>query len=142
MIAIDTNVLVYAFDASEPLKQPQAQLLLAKLLERTDVLLPWQVACEFLNCLRKWERSGRIARAELEAYIANLLRMFPVTLPKVELLNTAIDLSSRHSLSHWDSLLLAACVDAGITTLYSEDFSAGCTYDSVSIVNPFVTNTL
>ena len=48
-----------------------------------------------------------------------------------------LDLSFRYSLSHWDSLLLAACVDAGVDTLYSEDLDAGMTYDTVTVVNPF-----
>jgi predicted nucleic acid-binding protein len=46
-------------------------------------------------------------------------------------------LSSRYSLSHWDSLLLAACEDAGVDTLYSEDLDDGMTYDAVTVVNPF-----
>ena len=41
------------------------------------------------------------------------------------------------SISHWDSMLVAACVDARVDTLYSEDMQAGATYDSVEIVNPF-----
>ena len=37
----------------------------------------------------------------------------------------------------WDSLQLAACSDAGVDTLYSEDLDGGMTYDTVTIVNPF-----
>jgi predicted nucleic acid-binding protein len=44
---------------------------------------------------------------------------------------------SRFSLSHWDTLLLAACKQASVTTLYSEDLTAGMNYDGVTIVNPF-----
>lgn len=42
-----------------------------------------------------------------------------------------------YSLSHWDSLLLAACATAGVDTLYSEDMDDGMTYDTVKVVNPF-----
>ncbi len=34
-------------------------------------------------------------------------------------------------------MLLAACIEAGVTTLYSEDLSHGVRYDSVLVVNPF-----
>jgi predicted nucleic acid-binding protein len=34
-------------------------------------------------------------------------------------------------------LLLAACVDAGVDTLYSEDLDDGMTYDTVTVVSPF-----
>ncbi len=36
-----------------------------------------------------------------------------------------------------DSLLVAACIDAEVTTLYSEGLSDGTTYDSVMVINPF-----
>lgn len=34
--------------------------------------------------------------------------------------------------------MLAACKEANVTTLYSEDMQAGMNYDGVSVVNPFV----
>jgi len=34
-------------------------------------------------------------------------------------------------------MLFAACVEAGVDTLYSEDMDDGAAYDSVEIVNPF-----
>lgn len=37
-----------------------------------------------------------------------------------------------------NSMLLAACKVAGLTTLYSEDMDSGTDYDGVTIVNPFV----
>jgi len=39
--------------------------------------------------------------------------------------------------SFWDALLVAACLDAGVATLYSEDFDPGSRIDSLQIVNPF-----
>jgi len=33
--------------------------------------------------------------------------------------------------------LLAACKEAGVTTLFSEDMYAGTDYDGLAIVNPF-----
>ena len=50
----------------------------------------------------------------------------------------SFDLRSRFSLSHWDSMLLAACKEAGVTTLFSEDMDSGTDYDGLTIVNPFV----
>lgn len=34
-------------------------------------------------------------------------------------------------------MLLAACKEAGVTRLYSEDMQHGADYDGVTIVNPF-----
>ena len=63
--------------------------------------------------------------------------MFRYVLPTQAVLRKSLDLSSRYSLSHWDSMLVAACIEAGVHTLYSEDLASGTQYDSVTVVNPF-----
>ncbi|HEV3237626.1 MAG TPA: hypothetical protein VGZ25_11600, partial [Gemmataceae bacterium] len=88
-------------------------------------------------CLRKWNSAGRITRADVEAHFHDLLSMFPLRIPTAKVFEISFDLQDRFSLSHWDSMLLAACKEAGITTLYSEDMDAGTDYDSLKIVNPF-----
>ena len=55
----------------------------------------------------------------------------------MNVLHGSFDLRLRFSLSHWDSLLLAACRENGVTTLFSEDFDVGTNYDGVRVVNPF-----
>ena len=70
-------------------------------------------------------------------HVERLEDTFPCVMPSRSLLGRSLDLSSRYSLSHWDSLLLAACADAGVETLYSEDLDDGMTYDTVTVVNPF-----
>jgi predicted nucleic acid-binding protein len=47
-------------------------------------------------------------------------------------------LYSTRSLSVWDALLVAACADAGVTTLYTEDLQHGETIEGVTVVNPFL----
>ena len=57
--------------------------------------------------------------------------------PAQPVLRKSFDLVSRYSLSHWDAMLVAACIEAGVRTLYSEDLAAGAQYDFVTIVNSF-----
>ena len=138
MNAIDTNVLVYFVDEHEPVKQAKATELLERLIaEETETALLWQVAVEFASCLRRWENEGRIDRTTTRGHVDHLEGTFPFLMPSRSVLRKSLDLSSRYSLSHWDSLLLAACADAGVDTLYSEDLDGGMTYDTVTIVNPF-----
>ena len=66
-----------------------------------------------------------------------MIEAFPNITPQHTTVLTALDLSRRYCLSHWDSMLLAACLEAGVTTLYSEDLSHETRYDSVLVVNPF-----
>jgi predicted nucleic acid-binding protein len=138
MNAVDTNVLVYFVDVQEPVKQAVAISLLQSLgRSNKRVVLPWQVGGEFLCCLRRWENAGRIKRNDTQRHLSQLESMFTFVFPTQTILASSLQLSSRYQLSHWDSMLLAACIDAGIDTLYSEDLSAGMTYDSVTVINPF-----
>ena len=138
MNAIDTNVFVYLVDHTEPDKQQQAADLLRQARQdRGSTVLLWQVAGEYLSCLRRWAREGRLSNSDIEPYLNRVTALFPFAFPTDRVLSISLDLHSRYSLSHWDSMLLAACVDAGVDTLYSEDLAADMTYDTVTVINPF-----
>jgi len=138
MIAVDTNILVYTADSRESEKQRQATSLLTRLaVQPKKTLLLWQVACEFLNWLRRRERSGDLTSAEVQQGFIGAMSVFPLALPTPSVLDGSFELQEQFSLSHWDSLLLAACVEAGVDTRYSEDMAHGQKYDSVTVVNPF-----
>ena len=140
MNAIDTNVLLYFVDKDEATKQSKADALLTALASAgTPAVLLWQVAAEFGAGLRRWEQKGKLTPWEREKHWQTAESTFPtVVFPRTNLVSAAFDLSQRHSLSYWDALLLAACVEAGVDNLYSEDLSNGLVYDSVRVVNPFV----
>jgi predicted nucleic acid-binding protein len=138
MNAVDTNVYVYSLDVDEAAKQAKALELFDQLmLRRDDTVLLWRVASEFLNQLRRWESNRKLTGNEVEAAFQRSCSMFRMQLPTEAVFQTSFQLRSRFSLSHWDSMLLAACKEAGVTTLYSEDMDAGTNYDGLSIVNPF-----
>ena len=138
MNAVDTNVFVYFVDRDEPSKRAKAVELLNRLAqENVETVLLWQVASEFLNCLRRWENAGRISRQEVQENFSRLEAMFHCIPPTPSVLRKTFDLISRYSLSHWDAMLVAACIEAGVHTLYSEDLTSGTKYDSVAVVNPF-----
>jgi predicted nucleic acid-binding protein len=138
MNAVDTNVLVYFVDRDEPTKRARAIALLDGLVkEDVGTLLLWQVGAEFLSCLRRWENEGRIDRQGTLGNLDQLETMFRCVLPTQAVLRRSLDLSNRYSLSHWDAMLLAGCIEAGVHTLYSEDLASGEQYDTVTVVNPF-----
>lgn len=78
-----------------------------------------------------------MTRSDTESYLSRFILSLPVVFPTISTLRAALDLSQRFSLSHLDSMLLAACVEAGVKTLYSEDLSNGVTYGTVKVLNPF-----
>jgi predicted nucleic acid-binding protein len=137
MNAADTNVYVYALDADEPVKQSKApELFDGLVLEAAGTVLIWQVAGEVLSQLRRWESKGKLTPEEVQATFRRFSAMFPLRVPSAGIFQLSFDLRSRFSLSHWDSMLLAACKEAGVTTLYSEDMDSGTDYDGLSIKNP------
>jgi predicted nucleic acid-binding protein len=79
-----------------------------------------------------------MSTADVEANFRDVAALFPLRLPTAACFAVSFDLRSRYSLSHWDSMLLAACKEAGVDVLFTEDLSAGADYDGVKIVNPFV----
>lgn len=138
MIALDTNIWLYAADHHEPSKSRRAQDLIAELAaSHEETLTMWQVASEFVNGLRRWEQKRSLSTAKVDQWLEWMVETFPIITPQHTTVLTAIDLSRRYCLSHWDSMLLAACVEAGVTTLYSEDLSHNAYYDSVLVKNPF-----
>jgi predicted nucleic acid-binding protein len=133
MNALDTNVLVYAHDSRDPRKQAIAGALVEDL---DDGALLWQVACEFLAASRKLEPFGY---GPVQAWedIQDLYTVWRTILPTWSTLAHAQSLCRRHSISHWDALVLSACREAGIARLYSEDLDTHDGLDGVEIVNPF-----
>jgi predicted nucleic acid-binding protein len=138
MNAIDTNVLIYRVDRQDPEKQAKARALL-KTLRAAPVpsVLPWQVLGEFVRHLRFWQDRNRITRAALLRYTEAVRKLFPIAMPNPQVLEHVLDLTGRFRLSHWDSMLLGACIEAGITTLYTEDMGAPTTIGGIRLVNPF-----
>lgn len=138
MIAVDTNILVYRLDSQEPAKRNRARELLARLAVDPQAVLLWQVLGELIRQLRYWEDQKQITSATLRRYVRVFRGLFPLAMPTPEVVDHALALAARYSLSHWDSMLLGACKVASVTTLYTEDMGAPARYDNIELVNPFL----
>jgi predicted nucleic acid-binding protein len=133
MNAVDTNILIYANDSREPEKRKIAQKVSAEL---TDGVLLWQVACEYIAASRKLEAYG-FTQQEAFSDLGYLRRAWPAVFPNWNVIEGAEDLLKNYSVSFWDSVLVSACLQAGVKTLYSEDFSDQSRENGLIIINPF-----
>lgn len=134
MNAIDTNVWIYSHDTRDPHKQAVAQSLIAGL---RNLALPWQIGCEFISASRKLGPLGFDAVHAWNA-LADMQSMANAALmPVPRLWPAAQAVQARHSLSFWDALLVAACIDGGVTVLFTEDMGSPRQIDGLSLVNPF-----
>ena len=66
------------------------------------------------------------------------MTQWTTALPSWKVLDRAMSLLRRYSLAYWDAMLIAACLEAGVEILYSENFSGYREIDGLKIVNPFV----
>lgn len=134
-VFVDTNVLVYARDAGEKVKQPKAQAWLEHLWRTRSGRLSYQVLSEYYVTVTAKLDPGLpldVARAD----VRNLLVWRPVVVDD-SVLEEAWALCDRSSLSLWHALILAAAAAARCEQVLSEDLSDGETYGDVTVVNPF-----
>lgn len=134
-VFVDTNVLVYARDASESAKQPLARAWLDELWGARTGRLSFQVLQEFYVTVTRKLDPG-LSTDEAREEVRNLMAWRPVAVDG-PMLEAAWLLGDRYSLSFWDALILAAAKASGCERLLSEDLSDGTIYDSVEVVNPF-----
>jgi predicted nucleic acid-binding protein len=130
---IDTNVLVYAFDASEGLKRERALVLLDD--PSLHAVISAQVLSEFY-----WIVTRKLTPPLEEGVAHDVVRALSegVVVPTdATLVDAAIDLARRHRLALWDAAIVAAAKRAGCDELLTEDLSDGATIDGVRIRNPF-----
>lgn len=133
MNAVDTNVLIYAHDPRDTTKNSIAISLIDSLF---DGVLLWQVACEFLWASRKLVPFG-YDQTQAWSEVRRLRRAWRTTIPDWIVMDHASTLLTRYSLSFWDAMIVAACLEAGVTHLYSEDFDGYKKIEGLSLLNPF-----
>jgi len=133
MTALDTNVLIYSCDKGDARRQARALEIIST---TRDAVLLWQVACEFVAASRKLGVRGFTA-AHAWNRLAEFLGLFPLLLPTPRVFDRARLLHTEHGWSFWDAMIVAACLEAGVTRVYSEDLPGHVVPGKLEIVNPF-----
>ena len=132
---VDTNVLVYAYDADAGETHDAARALLASLWEAETGLLSSQVLQEFyVTVTRKLPRplDPQTGRDVVGTYAA-----WRVHRPDVEDIVAASQLEERHRLSFWDALVVTSALRSGARELLTEDLQDGRRFGELLVVNPF-----
>lgn len=134
---VDTNVLVYARDASEPQKREAAHGWLGALWAGRCGRVSAQVLCEYYVVVTEKLRPG-LDREQARADVHNLMAWLPVPIDR-PVIEGAWIVQDRHGLSWWDSLVVSAAQVAGCSWLLTEDLGEGLILDGVQVVDPFRT---
>jgi len=133
---LDTNILVYTFDATAPSKQQIARELVSTALNLQQGIISYQVVQEFLNvATRKF--SPPLTLADAGIYLDKVLTPLCEIFPCMTYYSKALELSERWGFSLYDSLIVTASLEAGCETLYTEDLQHGQIIQDITIINPF-----
>ena len=134
-VFVDTNVVVYRYDAREPEKQRRADDWLKMLWKRRSGRLSFQVLQEgYATLTRKLKPAMATADAQRVIRALAAWRPVPVDLP---ILERAWFLQGRFSLSWWDALIVASAQASECRVLLTEDLQHDQEFDSVRVVDPF-----
>ncbi|MCY7410477.1 MAG: PIN domain-containing protein [Chitinophagales bacterium] len=126
---VDSNIFIYLLSDDSVKRNMEQQLLLATHLIST------QLIAESVNfCLKKL----KLSKEEAFAFGDKLLKSNEVRIINASTLELAFGISLKYNLSWWDSLIAAAALEGGCTTLYSEDMQHQQIIEGhLTITNPF-----
>lgn len=134
-VFVDTNILVYARDASESEKQSLAAHCIAALWREQRARTSMQVLSEYYVTVTRKLKPGMPADDAWDD-VQNLLAWDPQKTDR-ELLLAAREIERRYRMSWWDSLIIAAAQLQQCSTLLTEDMQDGMLFGSVVVNNPF-----
>lgn len=131
-VFIDTNLLVYAVDACDPLKQQAARDVLRRLERQRNGVISTQVAQEFYVAATRKLGIDPLSAKEM----VHALKRLEVVLVDMDLVGEAVDCSILNRLSFWDALIVAAAEKAGCAEVWTEDMNDGQSIRGIKIRNP------
>jgi len=131
---LDTNVLVYAYDASHSAKQRVAQGLVRRAVAG-EIVASTQVLAEF--CTTLLHKLSPPLPPEDVVTILDTLSPIRLIAADGGMIRRAIEARAAYGLHFWDGMIVAAAERAGCERLWSEDLNAGQNYFGITVVNPF-----
>ncbi len=133
---LDTNLFIYQLEASDARKFAIADAIIREGVATGSACISYQIVQECLNTvLRKAEVPLDVsgARAYLDYVLTPLLRISSST----HLYHRGLDIQDRYRYGFYDSLVIAAALDAGCKRLLTEHMQDGQTIETLTIENPF-----
>lgn len=134
-VFVDTNVLVYARDATVPGKQERAAAWLRHLWGSGTGRVSYQVLQEYFVTVTQRLTPG-MPTAAARGDVRDLTTWNPVA-ASLSTMEAAWAIQDRYQLSWWDALIVASAQEAGCSTLLTEDLQHGLQIGDLAVVSPF-----
>ena len=133
---LDSNVLIYQLDTRDRRKHRVADRLVGDAIAGQSACISFQVVQECLNTVvRKAE--VRLDATQATAWLDTVLTPLMAVTPSHGLYREALQVRERWQLSFYDALIVAAALEAGCTTLLTEDLQHGQRFGDLEVVDPF-----
>ena len=133
-VFIDTNILVYAYDARDARKHELAKQILNDVWkEQLDATISIQVLQEFFSVMSRRSGDSRYYREVVES-----LLYWTVIENTCGLMRLAMEIHRQYGTSFYDANIIAAAQISGAKELWTEDLNTGQDYGGVVAVNPLV----
>lgn len=126
----DTNVVLYSLSNEPWRKQRVAEWMSG------GAVISTQVLAESANVMR---RKFKLDLADIQDFHDVLLGACEIRLIETATVQHALEVAARYGFSIYDSLILATALEAGCSTLYSEDMQHGQVIEgTLTIFDPFL----
>jgi predicted nucleic acid-binding protein len=135
-IFVDTNVLVYAYDRSEPQKQQQALRVLDRLAMTGAGVISTQVLSEFFVAVTR-KIAAPLSVDEAYERVKNYLQSWTILDLTGMVVLEAIRGVRDHQFNFWDAQIWAVARLNQVAVVFSEDFNAGAVIEGARFANPF-----
>ncbi|MEX0448789.1 PIN domain-containing protein [Spiribacter sp. 221] len=132
---VDTNVLIYKFDAGYPAHASIAHQWLKRLWRERTGIISTQVLKEFYGVMSRRITSEQ-PREQIRAVVRNLLT-WPVVETDGGVLETAWTIEDKGHCSWWDAMIIAAAQHAGCSAILTEDLGEHLMPPGMRLINPF-----
>ena len=131
---LDSNILVYAYDPTDPAKQRISQDLVLKALDG-EILASTQVLAEFAATLL--HKISPPTGAENVKLLLDALSPIKLIIPDEGTVRRAVEAHAAYGLHFYDGMIVAAAERGGCKRIWSEDLNSGQKYFGVVVENPF-----
>src|ERR1700732_1768203 len=132
-----TNISAYTFDTKAPAKAKRATQLFRQAADTGKGIVSYQVVQEFFNvAFRRFPQPMHVAEAE--QYLITVFRPLLAIQSSPALYVEAFRVTAKHRLSWYDSLIVAAALQAQCSRLYSEDLQHGRELEGLRTEHPFL----
>ena len=133
---VDTNVLVYAVDPRDSVKQERAIAALDRVHTRQTGVLSPQILGEFCTTVTR-KLPSPLTPADGERLLLDYIASWAVYDLTAAVIMKAVQGLQHYQFSYWDALVWATARENGVPYILSEDFNDGSLLDGVRFLNPF-----